>query len=1020
MNTVLHPVKGLSVRGYLRGHSDSILRLVWMQDGRRLVSASVDNSLRVWDSETETELQRLNGQPNSFTGVALTPDNQSVITLNWHDTDLYLWHLPSQQLYMTLTGHRRTVTSALVSPNGRYLVSTSDDRTLIIWELPTGRRRHILEGHQQCVLSAVLHPDGDSLFSASEDGTVRLWNIHTGQALGVWQGHSHWVTVLALSPDGNFIASGSADTTIRLWDRVSGQCTHVLTAHSGQITQLSFSGDGRLLASKAMDNSVRLWRTDTWEVVQTFAEASQGGRGYEAAGLAFHPYLPLLASLGENDESLIRLWRFDYATLVGQHPYPRTYLSAKIALLGDSNTGKTSLHYTLTGRTLGEGYATPYQHACRLEEASLLRADGTYAEALLVDYNTDKSAVLLNTLACEETDIVVLAFDPATDDENWSSLNTWTRQIQCASTPHPPIILVETRQDHWGRRLDEEEARLLCQRLGVTGGYIATSASTRQGLDQLLNQIRALLPWQDISQQVDWALFERARSYMESLKAQAETAPLLLALPHLAQEMESDNLGWSFTRAELERALRHLQKHGYIALLKDPDTDETFILTAPEKLLELGDELFAEARRGLRGVGLLQESRLWGWDYPLKTLAALRPAEKRLLLSAVLERLLKQDHYFSDVIQYERWLIFPQIYRSKRPLESQVLKPMAFYQVRGYCATLYAGLLVQMNMSRSVRRSYQWGGRFAQFENGGGELCAFTVTLLGPHQAEISLSYAESTPTFTRNIFEGILEEYLSSHQLSYERYPVPICPHCGYRPPLEEVCKMLNARQVFCMQCGELIPLKTSPESPALPSHRAQELPSYFAQVLEAFRLYLHERLGRQTSCFVSHAWGNPQHEGWVRRLADHLRRAGVSVSLDLWEDSAALGEAIENAIQHSDFVLLVGTDNYGEKWRRRDPRFGSAVASEIEAIRQRLHQSQEQVLPLLLQGDPSQNFPPPLNGQRPLLFREERFYFINIQGLLFRLYRQPLGSEGDPNDPTISELIAYIRSLTKAEGPS
>ena len=67
-------------------------------------------------------------------------------------------------------------------------------------------------------------PDGKRIVSGSDDKTVRLWDADTGQPVGQpLTGHTDMVLSVAFSPDGKRIASGSVDTTVRLWDADTGQ-----------------------------------------------------------------------------------------------------------------------------------------------------------------------------------------------------------------------------------------------------------------------------------------------------------------------------------------------------------------------------------------------------------------------------------------------------------------------------------------------------------------------------------------------------------------------------------------------------------------------------------------------------------------------------------------------------------------------------------------------------------------------------------------------------------------------------
>jgi hypothetical protein len=223
----------------------------------------------------------------------------------------------------------------------------------------------------------------------------------------------------------------------------------------------------------------------------------------------------------------------------------------------------------------------------------------------------------------------------------------------------------------------------------------------------------------------------------------------------------------------------------------------------------------------------------------------------------------------------------------------------------------------------------------------------------------------------------------------------------------------------LFCSNCGHkiAIPSVEEPSRPGPAADAVDEQAATAAQrtqyeaALAQLGSFLRSWDRKPKRLFVSYAWGVPQHEQWVeRQLARDLRRTGIAVLLDRW-DNAQPGANIArfvSQISECELVVVVGTPLYQRKYENELSRIGSVVAAEVDVINRRLLGTEEQkrsVLPVLLDGDDQASLPPLLLGRVYADFRRPADYFASLFDLV-------LAIEGIPfDDDAVIDLRHGLR---------
>ncbi|KIH53821.1 WD domain, G-beta repeat protein [Ancylostoma duodenale] len=203
-------------------HTDWINDMILCCNGRFLLSASNDTTVKVWNATKHFCMSTLRTHKDYVSCLAYAKEHERAASAGY-DQSVYLWDIATLTKLTTtnntvttssLMGCKNSIYALAMNDAGTVIVSGSTEKVLRIWDPRTCQKIMKLRGHTENIRAIVISPDGTKCLSASADATVRLWDLGQQRCIATCLAHQEGVWTLQTDTSFSFMYSAGRDRRV--------------------------------------------------------------------------------------------------------------------------------------------------------------------------------------------------------------------------------------------------------------------------------------------------------------------------------------------------------------------------------------------------------------------------------------------------------------------------------------------------------------------------------------------------------------------------------------------------------------------------------------------------------------------------------------------------------------------------------------------------------------------------------------------------------------------------------------
>ena len=242
-------------------HSSDDLNFADFSDDGQLVMTGSRDGARVWDVKTGKPVTALMKHDLGASSMRLSPDRRFVVTTSY-DKKARVWDASNGNLVSPPMLHKSYLESAVFSPNGDYILSLTMNGRVVLWSTESWGRVAELSIAGQRIESATFVSDGSRIVTFFNNGDICEWDAFSGEQVSGSIQRVQQLDPHIVSENGRF-AVISSNLSYQVWDYSAGKTIGAKILHTSPVHTVHFNPDGTRLITMCHDKTVHIWDTST-------------------------------------------------------------------------------------------------------------------------------------------------------------------------------------------------------------------------------------------------------------------------------------------------------------------------------------------------------------------------------------------------------------------------------------------------------------------------------------------------------------------------------------------------------------------------------------------------------------------------------------------------------------------------------------------------------------------------------------------------------------------------------------